>query len=198
MGLLLRSLSRLAALCLCGALAIAGLALGIFAIGGDGTVSLPALARDLHLPGLLDAVGERLRRLELGERRVAWPTLLGGAAAIVLGLTLLIGALLPRRERLFILEQSEQSRLAARRQPLAQLVATLAQQARGVTQAKVRLRPRRRGLGGRLMISASRSMTASDAEAVESTTQAIAPVTEPFALRTQVRARAGTGHRRVA
>jgi len=198
MALALRALSRLAALCLCAALALSGLALAIFAIGGDGTISLPALARDLRMPDLFDAVGERLRRLELGERPVAWLTLLVGAAAILAGLALLAGVLLRRRERLFVLEQSEQGRLAARRQTLAQLVAALAEQAQGVTRAKVRLRPRHRGHGGRLTVSASRSMSASDAEAVDRTTQAIAPLTEPFALRTRVRAHAGTGPRRVA
>jgi hypothetical protein len=198
MRLLLRSISRLAALCLCAILALAGLALAIFAIGGDGAISLPALARNLHLPGMLDAVGDRLRQLEVAARPIAWLTLLAGAAAVLVGLALLGGLLLRRRERLLVLEQSARGRLAARRKPLAQVAASLAGTARGVTHAKVQLRPGRSGHGGRLTMSASRSMAASDAEVVERASAAIAPLAGPFALRTRVRAHAGTGKRRVA
>lgn len=197
MRLLLRSLSRLVAVCLCAGLALAGLALAVFSIGGDGTISLPALARDLHLPGLVDAAGDQLRRLESGDRPIAWLPLLCGAAAAVGGLALLAGVLLRRRERLFVLEQSDEGRLAARRKPLARLLVALAEQSRGVTQATARLHPRHRRPGGRLTISASRSMTTTDADAVARTSRAIAPVADAFALRTRVHARAGTGSGRL-
>ena len=198
MVLLLRSLARIVALLLLAALALAGLALAIFSIGGDGAISLPALARDLHLPGLFEVVGERLRRLAVTDRPVAWRTAAAGAGAIVLAVLLLAGAFARRRQRLVTLEENEHGRLGARRRPLSQVIATLAQQVHGVTRARVAVRPHWRGHGGRLTISAARSMTANDAQTVELTSQAVAPVAEPFGLRTHVRARVGKGRARLA
>jgi hypothetical protein len=197
MSLLLRFLSRLFAVCLCAALALVGLALAVFATRAHGTISLPALAHDVRLPGLLDTIGAWLHRLEHGKRPIAWLTLAAGAGAVLIGLALLAGALLRRRERLFVLEDGDRSRLAARRKPLTQLLEALAGQTRGVTQASARLRARRRGHGGRLTISAARSASAGDADTVALTTAAVASIAGPFDLRTRVHARAGTGSRRV-
>lgn len=197
MVFLLRSLARLVALCLVAALALAGLALAIFSIRAHGTLSLPALAREVQLPGLSEAVGERLRRLEVEDRGVAWLTAAAGATAVGLGMLLLVGALARRREVLALLEENEHGRLAARRRPLAQAVGSLAEQVRGVTRARVDLDLHRRGHGGRADISATRSITATDAEVVERTSAAVAPLVRPFGLRTRVRARVGQRGSRV-
>ena len=60
------------------------------------------------------------------------------------------------RERLVTLASTEAGEVAARRRPLAQAATALVEQVRGVTEARVRVRPRRRG-GGRMKVRASRA-----------------------------------------
>ena len=144
--IMIRALGRLLTLLLLVVLALAGLTVAIFSIGSDNnTVSLPALAGYLRLPELSDTVGDWLAQLETGGD-VAWWSVLGGAIALLIGLLLLVSYLLPRRERLVILEQSPVGTLAARRRPLAQAAATLTERQRGVLAVKSRVRTRRSGL----------------------------------------------------
>ena len=185
-----RALGRLLTFVLMVVLALAGLAVAIFSIGGDSrSVSIPALADYLELPALRDAVGDWLGRLE-ADGPTAWWSVLGGAMAILVGLIILIGYLLPIRERLLTLAETENGRLAARRRALAQAARALAERQRGVLRAKTRARTSRWARGS-LSVRADRPASA-PAEEVEKRVQtAITPLAEAFGLRTRVRSRVG-------
>jgi hypothetical protein len=197
MVLILRAIDRLIALLLLLALALLGLATAIFSIQGDTrALSLPTLARHFHLPQLRELVDDFLSHLEAGGP-VAWISVGGGAAAIALGILLLIGALTPRRERLVVLEQNGKARLAARRRPLAQIAGGLVEQVRGVTDERTRLRPRRVGRGGLLKVSAYHSRTFPSLEIEQRASAAVTQLADAFSLKLRVRARLGKGKARV-
>jgi hypothetical protein len=190
MIILLRALGRLVTFALLVVLALAGLAVAIFSIGADdNAVSLPALARYLHLPELRDVVGDWLGMLETGGP-TAWWSVLGGAVALLVGLTLLFTYLFPHRERLVTLAENDAGRLASRRRPLAQAATTLTEQERGILEAKVRVRTRRWGRGS-LSVRASRPRSASQADVEARAGQAVGTLAQEFGLRTRVRSRIG-------
>lgn len=197
MILLLRAIARLVTFVLLVVLAACGLAIAVFSIGGSrtGDFNLPGLARLVHLGDLRDQVGELLHDLT-GPGPVAGITALCGLAAVALGLLLLVGALWPRRERLVILQRSEEGTLAARRRVLARVAGALAEQTRGVTAIKVRVRPGRRR-GGRLAVRADHSRTQQPQDVRQRTQLALAPLTEPFGLRARITPRLGQRSRRV-
>lgn len=195
--ILLRALARLVTIALLALLALAGLAAAVSSIrGGTGPLSLPWLAEQLHLADLRDAVASFRDGLE-GSGTAPLVSALGGAAAVLVGLLLLAGLLVGRRERLVTLDTREGgARLTARRRPLGQVAATLVEQVRGVSASRVKVRPRRRG-GGRMRVTAHRVRNV-EAEAVRSgAEEALAELTSAFALRARVRARAGDGGPRV-
>jgi hypothetical protein len=180
-----RLLARVVTFVVLVAVALAGLALAVFCIGtGTDGPSLAHLAGLLHLASLRDTTGEWLSGLE-GSGSVATIAGLCGIGAILLGLLLLVGLLVPRRERLVTLAQDESGTVAARRRPLAQIATALVEQVRGVTEARVRVRPRRRG-GGRLAVRASRTRPAEPSEVKRSVQEQLAGLTQPFALTTRV------------
>jgi hypothetical protein len=167
------------------ALALAGLALAVFCIGtGTGGPSLANLARLLHLASFRDTTGEWLSDLE-APGSVATIAGLCGIGAMLLGLLLLVGLLVPRRERLVTLAHDEQGTVAARRRPLAQIATVLVEQVRGVTEARVRVRSRRRG-GGRLAVRASRTRPTEPSEVRQTVQEQLAGLTQPFALTTRI------------
>ncbi|MBV8945351.1 MAG: hypothetical protein JO286_20495 [Solirubrobacterales bacterium] len=172
------------------ALAAAGLLLAIFCIGtGTHGPSLGGLAKLLSLPSVRDAVGDWLARVER-PGSVAVIAAVCGLGAIALGLLLIAGVLIPRRERLVQLTQTEHGRVAARRRPLAQMATSLVEQVRGVSEARVRVRPFRTS-GGRLAVRAFRTAHA-DADAVRgSVREQLESLTQPFKLK----ARVDTPHR---
>jgi len=192
--LLLRAVTRLITFLLLAALALAGLAVAVFCIeGGRNGLSLPALARQVHLPQLRHEVGAFLHALE-ASGPVAKLSALGGLGAVALGVLLLVGVLRSRRERLALLEAGEQGTLAARRRPLSQVASALVEQVRGMTQTRARVRPRRRGHGGRLLVRIDQPRgTATDDATKQRVASAVTPLTEPFGLRLRVRVRNGRG-----
>lgn len=192
--LLLRAVTRLITFVLLAALALAGLAVAVFSLeGGRHGLSLPALARLAHLPQLRHDVGRFLHALE-SSGPVAMLSALGGLGAAALGVLLLVGVLRSRRERLALLEAGERGTLAARRRPLGLIASALVEQARGIGQTRTRVRPRRRGRGGRLHIRIERPRgAASDETAKQRAASALHPLTEPFGLRSRVRVRHGRG-----
>lgn len=192
--LLLRVAARLIGFLLFAALALAGLAVAVFCLeGGRDGLSLPALAHHAHLAQLRDEIGRFLSALELGGP-VAKVSALGGLGAVALGVLLLVGVLRSRRDRLALLEAGEQGTLAARRRPLAAVASALVEQVRGMAETRARIRPRRRGRGGRLVVRIDRPRgTASDEIAKQRATSALMPLTEPFGLRPRVRVRRGHG-----
>jgi len=194
--LLLRGLARVLAFLLFVALAVAGLAVALFSLGsGAGDFSLPGLARLIGLPELREEVGTLLARVE-AEGDTALVTALAAVGAVVLGVCLILGALWPRRERLVVFDRDEQGRLAARRRVLASLAGALAEQPRGVTEAKVRVRPGRR-TGGVLSVRAFHSRRQQGSEVRNREESALAPLTEELGLRARVSPRLGGRGRRV-
>lgn len=172
------------------------LALSLLALAVAASAIEPGTAADLAgLPLLRDRVGAWFDGLE-GDGAVATASLIGGAAAVGLGLLLLLGLLKPRRERLVGLRKTEHGTIDARRRAFAAVARALVEQTRGVTEAKVKVKPRRRG-GGRLRIRAARPRPA-DARTVErSVASELETLTRPFGFKASVQTRAGERGARV-
>ena len=193
MLLILRALARLVAFLALLALALLGLATAIFSIQGDTrALSLPTLARHLQLPQLREVIDDYLSHLETGGP-VAWVSVGAGAAAIALGVLLLIGALARRHERLVVLEQNGEARLAARRRPLGQIAGNFVAQVRGVTNERTRVRPRRIRRRGRLTVVAYHSRSFPSPEIERRASAAVTELADAFSLTVRVRARRGRG-----
>jgi hypothetical protein len=172
------------------ALAAAGILIAVFCIGtGTSGPSLGRLAVLLHLPALRNTVGHWLTQLE-ASGSVAVVAGVCGLGAVVIGLVLVVGTLVPRRERLITLARDEGGVLAARRRPLAQAAAVLVEQVRGVTESRVRVRPLR-GLGGRMAVRASRSRPTDPVQLETAVRDQLRGLSEPFQLRTRVEVRRG-------
>jgi hypothetical protein len=187
--LLLRALARLVTTVLLAALALCGLAVAIFSLGGgDGDLSIPGLARLAQLDDLRGEAGALLAAVE-AEGPVALASLLGGLAAAAVGVALLVGALWPRRERLVLLEHDPAGDVSARRRALGGAAVSLAERTRGVSAGKARVRPRRRGRGGRLAVRASMPASADRDEVARRVRADLRPLTEPYALRARVSTR---------
>jgi hypothetical protein len=185
MIVLARALVRLVGFVALVALAAAGLALAVFCIGtGTSGPSLGRLAELLHLGSLRGTVGQWLSQLET-HGSVAALAGACGIGAMLLGLLLLAGVLVPRRERLVTLSRLESGTVAARRRPLAQVATALVERERGVTEARVRVRPMRR-TGGRLSVRASRARHADPGQVEAAVGEALGGLTEPFKLKARV------------
>lgn len=185
---LARALVRLVGFVALLALAAAGLVLAVFCIGtGTSGPSLEHLAKLLHLASLRGTVGHWLGQLE-AHGSVAVIAGACGFGAILLGLLLLAGVLVPRRARLVTLSRGEPGTLAARRRPLAQVATTLVERVRGVTEARVRVRSLRR-TGGRLSIRASRTRRADPQQMQAAVREALSGLTGPFQLKARVNVR---------
>jgi Family of unknown function (DUF6286) len=197
MIVLLRAMARLVTFVLLAVLAACGLGIAIFSIGWSrtGDFHLPGLARVLHLGELRQQVGELLHDLT-SPGPVAGITALCGLGGLALGLLLLVGALWPRRERLVILDRSQEGTLAAKRRVLGRVAGALAEQTRGVTATKVKVSPGRRR-GGRLSVRADHTRTQEPNDVRQRTQLALAPLTEAFGLRARVQPRLGQDRRRV-
>lgn len=188
MIVLARALVRLVGFVALVALAAAGLVLAVFCIGtGTSGPSLGRLAKLLHLASLRETIGHWLGQLE-AHGSVAVIAAACGFGAILLGLLLLAGILVPRRERLVTLSRGEPGTLAARRRPLAQVATALVERVRGVTDARVRVRPMRT-TGGRLSVRASRTRRADSGQVQTAVREALDGLTGPFKLKARVEVR---------
>ena len=188
---LLRVIARLAALVLLIALALLGLATAIFAIQGDSaTLSLPTLARHFQLPQLRPVVGDWLAQLD-ASGPTAMISLGGGLAAIAIGLLLLVGIVVPPRERLLLYEEDERGLLTARPRTLNQIATALAEGVQGVTVTRARVRSRRRGRGGKLQLRATHVASIPSDEAESAISEALSPFAESFELKPHLTAKVG-------
>lgn len=189
--LLLHALVRVLSFLLLLALALLGGAVALFCLqsGTDG-LSLPNGAKLLGLSAVWDDLGTGLQTVEAGEALAV----LIGFGALALGLLLLLGVFVPRRERLVRVAGDDP--VAARRRPLAQAATALAEQAEGITTAKAKVRPGRR-TGGRLKLSARVAASSSPDAARTAVEQGLEPVAGPFGLKTRVRVVPGGKGRRV-
>lgn len=198
MILLLRALARLVGFLLTVLLAVAGLAVAVFCIqGGKSGLSLPKLAELVQLPALSRSVDTLLRSAE-ASGPTALVTALSGAGAILLGLALLIGALVARRERLLTIADGDKGRLGVRRRALAQIAVAQVEQSREALHAKASVRPARRGKGGRLRVTSYHPETVSDKAAVTAADGQLRSLAQELSLRVRARGRVPRrGQRRV-
>ncbi len=194
MVILLRAFARLFAFGLLAALAVAGLAVAVFSLGGSGDLSLPGLADLIALPDLEAEAGELLGAVE-ADGPIALRSGLAGLAAVALGVLLLIGALAPARERTLKLGENDKGRLEARRRAFGQVASALVEQQRGVNASRVRVRPHRTGQGGRIVLRARHPASADSVEVERQATSALTPLIQPFDLKSRVRARPDSGRR---
>jgi hypothetical protein len=185
MILLARALVRLFSIVILLVLAIAGIVLAAFCIGtGTSGPSPGGLANLLGLSELHDSVGAWLDQVE-SPGPVALIAGVCGIGAMLLGLLLLLGILVPRRERLVTLSSTEHGEIAARRKPLSQAATALVEQVRGVTEARVKVKPKRRG-GGRMKVRASRTKPV-DAQTVQgAVSEQLGSLTGPFRLKARI------------
>jgi hypothetical protein len=188
--LLLRAVTRLVTFALLAVLALAGLAVAVCSIASEGALSLPWLADQLRLPDLREEVRSLLDTLE-EPGPVALRSAAAGVGAVAAGLLLLAGALWPRRERVTVLERGETGTLGGTRRALGRAAASLVEGVRGLSVRRVRLRPCRRGGGGRLELTAIRPETLPRDEATRRADHALQPLVRDFALRPRIRTRTG-------
>lgn len=189
---LLRGIDRVLAVALLLVLAVLAGAAAVFCIqGGRATLSLTHLSVLLHITDLRAIVGEFLHDLE-APGPVAIVAVLSGIGAILVGLLLLVGLLVPRRERLVALEHAEGGgTIAARRRALARAAGALVDQVRGVSGSRVRVRPRRGRVGGRLNVVVRRAASVDEKAIKPPVEEALHALTEPFKLSERVKVRVG-------
>jgi Family of unknown function (DUF6286) len=186
--LLARALVRIVSFLLLLVLAVAGLAAAVFSIGeGASGPSYSSLAKLVRLPQLRDTVGPWLAQLE-APGPTAGIALLCGLGAMLLGLLLLAGLLVPRRERLVALRQDDHGAVNARRRALAQVAEASAERVPGVAAARATVRPRRTS-GGRLKVRAVRVRSADARQVRDAVAEQMRSLTEPFKLKARVEAR---------
>lgn len=170
-------------------LALIGLAAAIFEIdGGHGTVSLAHLASLIHLPDLRHYVGTYLHNLETQHGNTAI-SIGAGIAVLILGLLLLAATLIPARQRSMTLAKDSDWRLTARRRTLVQAASALAEEPGELDRVRVRARPRRRRVGGRLRVRAHRRPDADRRTVEAEVARRLAPLSDGLKLKTKVRAR---------
>lgn len=187
--LLLRPLVRLLAFLLLVVLALTGAAVAVAAVD-------VGWATDLARTGQLrDTVGSWFDALA-ADGPIAVASALAGLGAVVLGILLLAGLLVPRRERLVELETSAEGSILARRRPLAQVAGALTEQVRGVSGVRSKVKVPRRG-GGRLQVRADRPRTAEAGPTREAVTAKLDELTDPFKLKARVQTRTGPDGKRV-
>lgn len=189
MILLLRGLVRLVAFLLLVAFAAAGLAVLVGAFDPSWATSL------VSLPELRDTVGRWFDALA-ADGPIAVFSALGALAAIVLGVLLLVGVFVPRRDRTVTLESTDTGELSARRGPLSQVAAALAERARGVADTRVKVRGSRQGRA-RIEVRADLPRTAEAEPVRDAITERLDVLTGPFALKAHVRTRTGADGSRV-
>jgi hypothetical protein len=149
---LLRLLAAVLGFLLLVVIAVGGIVVAIFCLRGDSaTLSLDHLASLISLPDLRDKIGPFLESLEADGPAAALAALCG-AGAILLGIGLLVGALVPRRERVLIVERGDRGTIAARRRAAADALADLAERPREILSAKAKVSPNRKRAGGRARI----------------------------------------------
>lgn len=196
--LVLRAIARLAGVLLMIVLALAGLAVALYCL--DAAVHLGSARPDrlLHLPAVRTDVGEYLDDLA-APGPIAGVSLLCGLVAMALGAVLLAGVLVPRRQRLVLLERNDEvGTLAARPAALRDMARALAESAPGATSvSRPRVRRSGRLRAGRLSVTASRGRNHDAQEVQNAVTDQLRPLTEPFHVRSRVHVRAGGAGERV-
>ncbi|MDO9407982.1 DUF6286 domain-containing protein [Patulibacter sp.] len=184
-----RGLNRLLALIVLPLLGLVALAFAVAAIAGES--SARSLADSTRLTDAWAEVGTFLQETApRGETVVV----LAGVGAILVGLIVLIAALAPTRDRELHLKDGDPD-LGIRRRALRGALQSRTGRVRGVTGVSVRLKPRRRKVGGTVRVRATRTPRG-DAKAIDATyTERMAPISDAFGLRTKVQSSVGSSRR---
>ena len=182
---LLRLLAAVLAFLLLVLIAVGGIVVAIFCIrGGTATLSLSHLASLISLPGLRDKVGPFLASLEADGPAAAIAALCG-AGAILLGIGLLVGALVPRRERILIVERSGRGTIAARRRAAGNALADLAEKPREVLSAKAKVSPNRSRTGGRARLKLTEAAGTDERPSAEQARADLGDLADSLSLKLQ-------------
>lgn len=184
-----RGITRLVALIALPLLALVALAFAVAAVAGESASR--SMADSTRLTAAWRDVGTFLRETAPSGDTAA---LAGGAGAIVLGLVLLIAALVPARERELHLRDGDPA-LGIRRRALRQALQSRTGRVRGVTGVRVRLRPRRRKVGGTVRVLATRTPRGDGKAIAAAYEERLAPVVDAFGLRTRIRTSVGSSRR---
>jgi hypothetical protein len=155
--LMLKAFARLVEVLLMLAIAAVGIGVALYCLSRLISLGSARPDRLLHLPALRRHVGRYLSQI-VAPGSTATLALLGGIAAILLGLMLLIGLLRSRRERLLWIDgDAEAGGLYARPRIVNQMVRGLTLAAPGVTGVKrPKVKLQRSGRHGRLIVHAGR------------------------------------------
>jgi hypothetical protein len=181
----LRHLAGLMGFLLLVVVAVGGLAIALFCIqGGTATLSLAHLASLLSLDDLRDTVDPWLSSLE-ADGPTAVLAALCGLAVTLLGVGLLVGALVPRRERLLVIARGEHGDISARRRAAAAALAALAERPREVLRARAKVRPNRRRPGGRARLELVRAAGTDERPSAKSSRAELASLGEQMSLKLQ-------------
>jgi len=184
-----RGITRLVALIALPLLALVALAFAVAAVAGESASR--SMADSTRLTAAWRDVGTFLSQTAPSGDTAA---VAGGAGAIVLGLVLLIAALVPARERELHLQDGDPA-LGIRRRALRQALQSRTGRVRGVTGVRVRLRPRRRRVGGTVRVSATRTPRGDRKAIAAAYEERLAPVVDAFGLRTRIRTSVGSSRR---
>ena len=186
--MLLRALARLLEALLMLAIAALGIGIGLYCLSGLISIGSARPDRLLHLPVVRRHVGRYLQQI-VAPGSTATLALLGGVAAVIIGLALLIGLLGSRRERLIVIDDDDdRGGLYARPRTVTQMVRTLIESTPGVTGVRrPRVRLRRNGLRGSVNVNAQRGADP-DLETVANSLHArLDPLAESLHLKPNVR-----------
>jgi hypothetical protein len=186
---LLRLLAAVVGFILLVVVAVGGVVVAIFCIrGATATLSLHHLASLISLPALRNKVGPFLSSLEADGPAAALAALCG-AGAILLGIALLFGALMPRRERVLIVERSDRGTIAARRRAAGNALVDLAERPREVIGAKAKVSPNRSRTGGRARLKLTEAAGTDERPKAEQARTDLKDLAESLSLKLQTSSR---------
>jgi hypothetical protein len=181
----LRLLAAVVGFLLLVVIAVGGVIVAIFCLRGDSaTLSLAHLAGLLSLDGLRDGVGTLLARIE-ADGPVAVLSALCGLGAALLGIGLIVGALMPRRERRLVIESDERGTISARRRAVGDALASLAERPREILGAKAKVRPNRSHPGGRARLKLTEAAGTDERPVAEQSRRELAQLGEGLSLKLQ-------------
>jgi hypothetical protein len=195
---LARALSRLVGAMWMLVLALLGLGVALYCL--DAVINLGSIRPDrlLDLASVRRHLGRFLAQIA-APGSTAGLALLGGLGAMAIGVLLLVGTLRSSRQRLAVLDaDSGAGTVAARPRVLAEMSRHLAEQTEGAARVKrPRLSLSRGGRRGRLAVRITRTRTSDPRAVRQALTDAVAPVSEPFALKPRVHVKLSDGRGRV-
>jgi hypothetical protein len=194
----LRLLAAVVGFLLLTAIAVGGVIVAIFCIrGGTATLSLHHVASLISLPDLRDKLGPWLESLEADGPAAALAALCG-AGAILLGIGLIIGALVPRRERVLVIDRTDRGTISARRRATAGALSDLAEKPREIISAKAKVSPNRSRTGGRVRLKLTEAAGTDERPKAEQARTDLKDLAEALSLKLQtVRRRPRSGGRTI-